>query len=343
MITRGPIPQPDKQDQTIISHLSTKKGIGFNQLWRQLKNDNMSLSFSTLSKTLKRLINQHYVQVKEIHGPLKIPQRLYTKTSHGAEYQQHLESKLGILESPTKHIIKVQQGTIQYNQQIFSNFPFSYELDLSAPSIDKQTEKIITTYIDDMGETVIHNIAEILNKTYSTFLHSFVENSMQKAFTQLQDGLNFQLKLTLAFDGKRLRLDDISTQLQTEENDLLHAIKAITVPSQTELLGCWIMTLLSPLLPQKDFPYDLSTLDGWATLIEEYGNRWRKEKGVPLLKKKDIKEYLQELIQKGDLSLQPIKVTSRLLNFNKLPAPQPEEFYSFLLTIFSSMKSILVD
>ncbi len=64
MISRGPIPQPDKQDQMIISRLSTKKGIGFNQLWRQLKNDNMSLSFSTLSKTLKRLINQHYVKLK---------------------------------------------------------------------------------------------------------------------------------------------------------------------------------------------------------------------------------------------------------------------------------------
>ena len=43
------------------------------------------------------------------------------------------------------------------------------------------------------------------------------------------------------------------------------------------------MTLLSPLLSPQEFPYDLSTLDGWATLIEAYGNKWRKEKGVPLL------------------------------------------------------------
>lgn len=329
MVKRGPYPELEKQNMLILARIGEDNPIGFNELWRKLKQDDVSLSFTTLAKTLKRLQNEHYVQMFIRRGKAKISRRLYSKTSLGFEYEQHLQGKLSVLNGSGKRIIKVHEGSIKYNQMVFSNFPFSYELEMSSPSIDKETENSISKFIGDIGETIIHNLAEILNNTYSRFLSSFAEGSVKEAFNQLKNGLNFRFRITLAFDGRRVVLDEIASKIQDNENELLNAIQAIKVPSHTELLGCWIMTLLSPLIPPEEFTYNLKTVEGWAQLIEEYGNKWRRNKGVPLLKRNDVEHYLNDLINKGELSIKPVNVASGLLEFKEMPEPQPEEFYSF--------------
>ncbi|MEM4246601.1 MAG: hypothetical protein QW390_04835 [Candidatus Bathyarchaeia archaeon] len=341
MPRRGPFPETEKQDLSTLSTIPEDSGIGFNELWRRLKQKGTSLSYTTLAKTLKRLTKADYVQVRVKRGKAKIAQRAYTKTSQGKAYEQHLASKLRASSVPSKSFIKVREGSIKYGQIIFSSFPFTYELELSAPKADEKAEENITRLVGDMGETLIHNVAEILNATYSKFLTDFSTGSLRRAFNGLKEGLNFQLRLTLAFDGRRVKLDKIAERMQENEDELLSALQAIRTPSQTELLGCWIMTLLSPLIPPQDFPYDLSSVDGWAKLIEEYGNRWRRSKGVPPLKRSDIEGYLKELIQRGQLAIRPIRLNSGILEFKEMPEPQPEEFYSFLLSIFSGMKSLL--
>ena len=341
MPRRGPFPEPEKQNLTILSKLSTESGIGFNELWRKLKQSNISLSFTTLTKTLRRLVKENYVQVKIKKGKAKISKRIYTKTALGSTYEKHLSSKLGFSKTPLKRILKIREGSIKYNQVIFSNFPFTYELELSSPKIDKDVEENIAKFVGDIGETLIHNIAEIMNRTYSNFLSSFVTGSVKDAFKNLKNGLDFRLKMTLAFDGRHVRFDEVTKRMQTNEDELLQSLHAIKIPSQTELLGCWMLTLLSPLMSPEDFSYDLSNVKEWARLIENYGNRWRRSKGVPLLKKNDVEEYLSGLIQKGDLAIRPFHATLGLLEFKEIPEPQPEEFYAFLSSIFSGMKSIL--
>jgi len=340
---RGPFPEPEKQNSLILQNLSTEKPVGFNELWRSLKRGDISLSFTTLAKTLKRLMKDDYVQMTIKRGKTKIPKRLYAKTRRGAEYEQHLQGKLGFSDVSAKRIIRVREGTIKYNDIIFSNFPFTYELELSSANVDKEAENTISKFVGDMGETLIHNLAEILNKAYSRFLSSFSEGSAKDAFTLLKEGLAFRFRVTLAFDGRRVRLDPIAQRIQSNEDEYLHAVHAVKTPSYTELLGCWMLTLLSPLIPPEEFRYDLATVEGWANLIEEYGNRWRRNKGVPLLKRDEIAAYLNDLVAKGEISIRPVRVASGLLEFKRMPEPQPEEFYSFLLSLFSGMKSVLED
>lgn len=339
---RGPFPKTEEQHYQVLSHLPADRGVGFNELWRKLKAENIGMSFSTLTKTLKSLRSEKYVEMGVSRRGYKIPSHFYRKTSVGVEYEELLGDKLGLLKASTKRVIKAHRGKIRYDEIIFGEIPYTCEVELSSKNLTEEKEKQISVFVGSVGETVVSSIAEILGRAYSGFISLLGDGRTKEAVDYLKEMLLFNLRLTVAFDGHRVAFDESWDSLLQDETELLNAIRAVKAPSYSELLGCWILSLLSPLMPVEKFSYDLTSIEGWAKLITENGNKWRASKGMPLLSEQDVQFFLKEQMQRGAISIRPVRREFGLLEFHeKMPEPQPEEFYSFLLGLFSAMKSLL--
>jgi len=339
---RGPFPKTEEQQYQVLSHLPTDGGVGFNELWRKLRSENIGVSFSTLTKTLKSLRSEKYVEMGVSRRRYKIPNHLYRKTGVGVEYEELLGDKLGLLKTSTKRVIKAHRGKIRYDEIIFGEIPYTCEVELSSKNLTEDKEKQISVFVGSVGETVVSSIAEILGRAYSGFISLLGDGRTKEAVDYLKKMLSFNLRLTVAFDGHRVAFDESWDSLLQDEAELLNAIRAVKAPSYSELLGCWILSLLSPLMPVEKFSYDLTSIEGWAKLMTENGNKWRASKGMPLLFEQDVQFFLKEQMQKGAISIRPVRREFGLLEFHeKMPEPQPEEFYSFLLGLFSAMKSLL--
>jgi len=305
MARRGPFPKTEEQQYQVLSHLPSDNGVGFNELWRKLKSENVGVSFSTLTRTLKSLRSEKCVGMKVSRRGHKIPNHLYRKI-------------------------------------IFGEIPYTCEVEVSSENLTGDKEKQISVFVGSVGETVVSSIAEILGRAYSGFISILGEGRMQEAVDYLKKMLSFNLRLTVAFDGHRVAFDESWDSLLRDEAELLNAIRAVKAPSYSELLGCWILSLLSPLIPVEKFSYDLTNIEGWVKLITDNGNKWRASKGIPLLSEQEVQLFLKEQMQKGAISIKPVRREFGLLEFHeKMPEPQPEEFYSFLLGLFSAMKSLL--
>ena len=341
MTRPGPIANIEEQDLQTLNFLPQESGVGFNELWRRLKAGGHSVSYSTLSKTLKRLQSQGYVDFIVETEKRKIPQHVYTKTGHGQEYELHLSDKLRLSLADTKKIVKARRGEIKYNQAILGEIPYTCEIELSAPSLTQEKEEAITTFAGTVGDTVTSNIAEILNQAYSGFISLLGDGKKSEAFDYLKKALAFKLKLTIAFDGSRAALDDHLQRTLEYNEELSTAVQAINTPSYTELLSCWIYSLLNIIIPAEKFPYDLTKISGWAQLITERSNKIRTEKKLPLLDQEQVQLHLNEQIDKGMISITPVHVDTGIIQFHdRLPSPEPEESYSFLLGLTSTLKSM---
>ena len=85
----------------------------------------------------------------------------------------------------------------------------------------------------------------------------------------------------------------------------------------------------------------MTKISGWAQLITERSNKIRAEKKLPLLDKEQVQLHLNEQIDKGMISITPVHVDTGIIQFHdRLPSPEPEESYSFLLGLTSTLKSI---
>jgi DNA-binding HxlR family transcriptional regulator len=339
---RGPLPRIEERHYQVLSHLPTDKGVGFNELWRKLKSENIGVSFSTLTRTLNSLRSEKCVKMDVSRLGNKIPSHLYSKTSLGAEYEELLRDKLGLLKASTKRVIKAHRAKIRYDEIIFGEIPYTCEVELSSKNLTEEKEKQISIFVGSVGETVVSSIAEILGRAYSGFISILGEGRTKEAVDYLKKMLSFNLRLTVAFDGHRVAFDESWDSLLQDEEELLNAIRAVKAPSYSELLGCWILSLLSPLMPAEKFPYDLTSIEGWTKLITDNGNKLRASKGLPLLSEQEVQLFLKEQMQRGAISIRLVRREFGLLEFHeKMPEPQPEEFYSFLLGLFSAMKSLL--
>ena len=341
MPRRGPHIDTEKQDFEILRHLSSDKKIGFNELWRILKQDDIGMSYSTLSRILKRLLNEEYITVNKETIGQKIPRHLYYKTKSGIEYQQHLEDEIRLFEFPTRKIVRVHKSEIKFNQEVLGEIPYTCEIQLSSPKLTKEKEEEISKLIETSGDILISNIAESLNKAYSDFISLIGKGEIKDGINHLKKALSFNLRLTILFDGYRVAISkDWLKKVQQELEDL-NMLYAIKNPSDMELLSSWIYGLISQIFHPDDFQYDLSNLNGWSKFITDCTNKWRKEKGIPALEEKSVKEFLEEQVEKGAISIKPINVSSGILQFHeKIPDLHADESYSFLLGLISSLKSM---
>ncbi|MEM2902667.1 MAG: hypothetical protein QXO32_08080 [Candidatus Bathyarchaeia archaeon] len=324
----------------VLRHVPFEGEKGFNEIWRTLKRDGVSLSYSTLSRALKTLVEEGCVEFRRVAGG-GIPKKLYRKTGRGVEYELHLEGKTRITGKSVRRIIKAKSTPAEYGQAIFSRFPFTFEIELSADQVAEESEEALTRFAGDMGETIVHNMAEILNHAYTNFLSCLADGRSSEAVESLRRGLGFRLKLTYVFDGDRVKVDRVWSRLSTGEKQLIEAGKSILNPSYAEIMGAWLLSFLRPLNPEQLERFDLTKLEGWAELIAEHGNQWRRVKGVPLLKKTRVYEYLKRLTSTGRLLIKPFKFDGATLEFNGMPEPKPHEFYAFLAGMFSSIKTFL--
>ncbi len=344
MTRPGPIVNIEDQDLQVLTQLPQDRGIGFNELWRRLKSSGRGVSYSTLSNTLKRLRSQGYVDFIVEGAKRKIPQHIYSKTEQGLEYELHLNDKLKLSMVKTKKIVKARRGEIKYNRVILGEMPYTCEIEMSAPSLTREKEEEITKFAGTVGDTVISNVAETLNQAYSGFIALLGDGRKKEAFDYLKRALSFKLKLTIAFDGGRAAIDAIGQQILEDEGELSTAVQAINTPSYTELLSCWIYSLLNILFPTGRFPYDLTKAEGWAKLVTERSNTIRTEKNLPILDQRQVQLYLKEQIDQGLMSITPVHIDTGIIQFhNKLPSPEPEESYSFLLGLTSTLKTMFED
>jgi len=342
MTRPGPIANIEEQDLHVLAHLQRDSGIGFNELWRRLKTGGHGISYSTLSSTLKRLKSQGYVEFTAEGAKRKIPQHMYHKTDHGLDYELHLNDKLRLSMAKTKKIVKARRGEIKYNQVILGEMPYTCEIELSAPNLTKEKEEAITAFAGTVGDTVTANVAESLNQAYSGFIALLGSGKKKEAFDYLKKALGFKLKLTIAFDGSRVTVDDAWQQPLEDQDELSTVVNAINTPSYTELLSCWIFSLLSVMFPQERLPYDLSKIEGWAQLITERSNKIRSENKLPLLDPDHVRLYLKEQIDKGIISITPVHVDTGIMQLHdKVPNTEPEESYSFILGLTSTLKTML--
>ena len=341
-VTRpGPIANIEDQDLQVLSHLGKEKGIGFNELWRRLKSDGHGVSYSTLSNTLKRLRSRAFVDITVEQANRKIPQHTYSITDQGQEYELHLSDKFKLSLVETKKIVKARKGEIRYNQVILGEMPYTCEIELSSPSLTKEKEEEITQFAGTVGDTVTSNIAESLNQAYSGFIALLGGGKKKEAFDYLKKALAFKLKLTIAFDGSRANVDEAWQQTLKDDEEISTAIQAINTPSHAELLSCWIFSLLNIVFPHERLKYDLSKIDGWAQLVTDRSNKIRAEKKLPLLDEKQVQLYLREQNGKGAISLTPVHVDTGIMQFHdKVPETEPDDSYSFLLGLTSTLKTM---
>ncbi len=341
MPRRGPYVDKEKQDFEILRHLSSDKKVGFNELWRMLKQDDIGMSYSTLSRILKRLLNEEYVAVTKETISQKIPRHLYYKTESGIEYQQHLEDKIRLFDFPTRKIVKVHKSEIKFNQEILGEIPYTCEIRLSSQKLTKEKEEEISKLIETSSDILLSNIAESLNKAYSDFITLLGKGEIEDGINHLKKALSFNLRLTIIFDGYRVAISkDWQKKVQQELEDL-NIPNAIKIPSDMELLSSWIYGLINQIFHPDDFQYDLSNLNGWSRFITDCTNKWRKDKGIPALEEQSVKAFLEEQVEKGTISIKPINVSSGILQFHeKIPDLHMDESYSFLLGLISSLKSM---
>jgi len=300
------------------------------------------MSFSTLTKTLKNLSRENCVSV-ELHGKAsKIPKHLYKKIESGIAYEHYLGDRLGLQGVPTKRIVKIHKGEMRYDKIIFGEIPYTCEVELFCPDLDKKKEDEISRFIETASSAVVPTIAEILNKAYTEFITLLRKGSKREAVEFLSNALSFKFKLTLAYNGSKTRLDEDLGPLLQNGKELSKVTDAITYPSYVELLGCWLLSLLKPLIPPEKLPYSLTDKESWTSFITDQSNRWRREKGLPLLEHGDVRQFLAEQMEKGFISLRPIHSDYGMLEFNeKMPEPQPEEFYAFILNLLGSIGLLL--
>lgn len=342
MTRPGPIANIEEQDLQVLNCLSLENGVGFNELWRKLKANGHGVSYTTLSNTLKRLESQKCVNYQVEEARKKIPQHIYSKTKHGVDYQLHLNDKLRLSMSKTKKIVKARKGQIKYNQIILGELPYTCEIELAASNLTKEKEESITDFMGTVGDTVTSNVAETLNLAYSGFIALLSRGNKKEAFEYLKKALRFKLKFTLAFDGSRASVDETWKKTLENQDDLTNAIQAINTPSYTELLSCWMFGLLNIIFPSKDSQFDLSNIDGWTKLITERSNRIRTEKKLPLLNENQVKIFLKEQIENGDISIRPIHLDTGIMQFHdRVPSQELEDSYSFVLGLTSSLKNML--
>ncbi|MEM3380586.1 MAG: PadR family transcriptional regulator [Candidatus Bathyarchaeia archaeon] len=343
MTKPGPIPNFDGQDLQVLTHLPQDRGLGFNSLWRILKSKGYSISYSTLSNTLKRLRAQGYIEYSIEETKRKIPHHLYRKTEQGAEYEQHLNYKLGLTMGEAKKIVNARRGELKYNQIILGEVPYTCEVEISPPPPSKNKEDEITRFIGAVGDTVISNIAENMNGAYSKFFNLLGRGYSEDALNHLRRALSFKLKLTLTFDGCKASMDpNLYKELHSSE-EASAALQLVKNPSYTEILSCQIFSILNMIFSPERLPYDLSKVDGWSEMIADYSNKIRAGKGLPLLDKEIVKRYLQEQIDKGSISIMPVKVDSGIIQFHDKMEAEPEEFYSFMVGLTSNLRALFED
>lgn len=341
MPRRGPFPNTEKQMYEVLIRLPRDEGIGFNELWRKLKSEGVGMSFSTLTKRLRKMSDEGHVGVIIQEKAAKIPKHLYHKTASGSRLQQYLENKLSLQRFPTKRIISVHQGKIKYDGIIFGEVPYTYEIELDARGLSKKKEKDISEFIGVVSETIVSTVAERLYNASSGFISLLGDGKTEEAVEHLKRSLSFSLRMTLAFDGRRKDFQRMWDAMLKREDELSRVVSAVRTPTYGELLGCLILALFTPFIPRDKFPYKLSTMKGWARLITDFSNRWRKEKKVPLLEEEEVLRYLTEQEQKGYLTIRRLRVETGILEFaKKMPEPKPEEIYSFLLNFLSGLKSL---
>jgi len=342
MTRPGPIANIEEQDLQVLNCLSIENGVGFNELWRKLKAKGHGVSYTTLSNTLKRLESQKCVNYQVEEGRKKIPQHIYSKTKHGVDYQLHLNDKIRLSMSKTRKIVKARKGQIKYNQIILGELPYTCEIELASSNLTKEKEESITDFMGTVGDTVTSNVAETLNLAYSGFIALLSKGNKKEAFDYLKKALRFKLKFTVAFDGGRASIDEAWKKTLENQNELTNAIQAINRPSHTELLSCWIFGLLNIIFPSEKNQFDLSNIDGWTKLITERSNSIRSEKKLPLLNENQVRIYLQEQIENGDISIRPINLDTGIMQFHdRVSGQESEDSYSFVLGLTSSLKSML--
>ncbi|MBS7622062.1 hypothetical protein KEJ39_00070 [Candidatus Bathyarchaeota archaeon] len=342
MTRPGPIASTEEQDLKVLTHLRRDSGVGFNELWRRIKTDGHGVSYSTLSNTLKRLRTHDYVEFVTVGARKKIPQHMYYKTERGRDYELHLNDKLRLSLAEPKKIVKARRGEIRYNQVIFGEVPYTCEIELSAPNLTREKEEAITAFAGTVGDTVTANIAETLNQAYSGFISLLGSGKREEAFDHLKRALGFKLKLTIAFDGSRVAVDEAWQQPLKDQNALSTVANSINTPSYMELLSCWIFSLLSIIFPNEKHPYDLTEVEGWAQLVTERSNKIRSEKRLPLLKLAQVRQYLKEQIDEGKISITPVHLDTGIMQFHdEIPRSDPEESYSFILGLTSTLKTMI--
>ncbi|MFC1507068.1 hypothetical protein ACFLQ6_08360 [Thermoproteota archaeon] len=342
MTRPGPIANIEEQDLQVLNCLSIENGVGFNELWRKLKAKGHGVSYTTLSNTLKRLESQKCVNYQVEEARKKIPQHIYSKTKHGVDYQLHLNDKFRLSMSKTRKIVKARKGQIKYNQIILGELPYTCEIELAASNLTKEKEEAITDFMGTVGDTVTSNVAETLNLAYSGFIALLSRGNKKEAFEYLKKALRFKLKFTVAFDGSRASVDETWKKTLENQDELTNAIQAINRPSHTELLSCWMFGLLNIIFPSEKSQFDLSNIDGWTKLITERSNTIRSEKKLPLLNENQVKIYLKEQVENGDISIRPIHLDTGIMQFHdRVPSQESEDSYSFVLGLTSSLKSML--
>lgn len=340
MTRPGPRASIEEQDLQVLTHLQ-QIGIGFNELWRKLKSSGHGVSYTTLSRTLRRLLSQGYIGFVVVESQKKIPRHIYSKTEHGRDYELHLNDKLGLSMAKTRRIVKARRGEIRYDKMILGRIPYTCEIELSAPNLTKEKENEITEFAGTVGDTITSNIAESLNQAYSGFIALLGDGKMKEAFDYLQKALAFKFKLTIAFDGHRVAADDAWQENLVDKQELATATQAINTPSYTELFGCWIFSVLNLLFPKQGFPYDLTKVDGWAQMITDHSNRIRAERKLPLLDQGQVYTYLRQQIDGGAISIVPTQITTGMLQFhNNVRSFEPDEPFSFMLGLASALKEI---
>ncbi len=341
MTRRGPFIEIEKKDYEILKHLELNTGTGFNELWRKLKDNGISMSFSTMSKVLKRLRDENHVDIDVRISGYKIPKHLYYKTEQGLEYQQHLDDKIRLSLIPAKRIVKAHKSDIKFNQVIIGEMPYTCEIELSSPNLTSNKEGEISRLVETFSDILIPNVAESLNKAYSGSLSLLSRGSIKESTDFLKKALSFNLRLSIIFDGYKITINKKWQDSIEEELKDLYSSNTINVPSEMELFYCWINGILNQIFHADNSPYDMSDLDGWAEFIKNFSNKWRKEKNIPPLEVAKIKEFLKDQIGKGNMSFKPIRFNSNLLQINqKLPETHISESYSFLLGLMSSLKEM---
>jgi len=341
MPRRGPFVDIEKKDHQILNHLKLNEGIGFNQLWRKLKKDEIGMSYSTLSKVLKRLKDGEYVDIDVKTTVQKIPRHSYYKTKSGRVYEQHLGDKIRSSSFPAKKIIKAHKSNLKLNQAIIGEMPYTCEIELSSHDLTHEKEEEISKLIETFSDILIPNIAESLNKAYSGSLSLLTKGSIEDSKNYLKKALSFNLRLSIIFDGYNIAINkNWQDKLEKELADLYSA-RAIFDPTEMELIYCWLNGILGQILYPNNFDYDLTDLDGWAKLITNFSNEWRKERDIPLLDEEKVKEFLKEQMRKGFISFKATKLNTNILQFHrKFPEMHVDESYSFLLGLISSLKSM---
>lgn len=341
MPRRGPFVDIEKKDHQILNHLKLNEGTGFNQLWRMLKKDGISMSYSTLSKVLKRLKDGEYIESDVNSTGQKIPSHYYYKTKSGRVYEQHLSDKIRQASFPAKKIIKAHKSNLKLNQVIIGEIPYTCEIELSSPNLTHEKEEEISNLIETFSDILIPNIAESLNKAYSGALSLLTKGSIEDSKNYLRKALSFNLRLSIMFDGYNVAIKkNWQDKLKKELADL-YSTKTIFDPTEIELLFCWLNGILGQILYANNFDYDLADLDGWAKLITNFSNEWRKKRDIPSLDEKKVKDFLKEQLRKGFISFKPTKLNTNILQFHrKFPEMHVDESYSFLLGLISSLKSM---